>query len=289
MEDYAIRAISTDGQVRAFAALTTNLVQELQHRHNTFPVVSAALGRTATMGAMMGLTLKEKQHKVLIHIEGDGPIGRIMVDADGQGQVRGYVDNPQVEGNRKNNKLDVASAVGKGTLYVLKDLGLKEPYRGTSPIVSGELGEDFTYYFTISEQTPSSVGLGVLVKGAEILAAGGYMIQVLPGATDEKIQHLEEQIAKLASISERIKNGETPEKMLRFLLGEDMEILDKTLLQFHCHCSRERSAAMLRALGKEELQSILDELGQAEVNCQFCNETFLFDEDQIKSILKKID
>ncbi|MGA8942316.1 MAG: Hsp33 family molecular chaperone HslO [Thermoactinomyces sp.] len=289
MEDYAVRAISADKQVRAFAALTTGLVQELQQRHHTFPVVSAALGRTATMGAMMGLTLKEKQHKVHIRIEGDGPIGRIMVDADGQGQVRGYVDNPQVEGKRKGHKLDVASAVGKGTLYVLKDLGLKEPYRGSSPIVSGELGEDFTYYFTISEQTPSSVGLGVLVKGAEILAAGGYMIQVLPGATEEKIQQLEQQIGKLSSISERIKNGETPEDLLRFLIGEDMEILDKTPVRFQCNCSRERSMAMLRALGKEELQSILDELGQAEVKCHFCNETYLFDGDQLKSILEKLN
>ncbi|MBA4601268.1 Hsp33 family molecular chaperone HslO [Thermoactinomyces mirandus] len=287
MEDYAIRAISADGQVRGFAALTTSLVQELQRRHHTFPVVSAALGRVATMGAIMGLTLKEERHKVLIRIEGDGPIGKIMVDADGQGHVRGFVDNPQVEGNQ-DYKLDVASAVGKGMLYVVKDLGLKEPYRGVSPIISGELGEDFTYYFTTSEQTPSSVGLGVLVKGADILAAGGYMIQVIPGITDEKIQRLERQITKLDSISERLKNGKTLEEMLCFLIGEDMEILDKIPVRFQCNCSRERSRAMLRSLGKEELLSILDELGQAEVTCHFCNETYLFDEDQIKSILKEI-
>ena len=173
MEDYVIRAISADGAVRGFAARTTNLVQELQQRHRTFPVVSAALGRTATMGAMMGVTLKEKNHKILIRVEGDVPIGRIMVDADGQGHVRGCVDQPQVEGKSKGNKLDVASAVGKGMIHIIKDLGMKEPYRGASPIISGELAEDFTYYFTASEQTPSSVGLGYWSKGTKFWRPAG--------------------------------------------------------------------------------------------------------------------
>lgn len=285
MADYVIRAISADGQVRGFAAFTTDLVQELQRRHRTFPVVSAALGRTATMGAMMGLTLKEKNHKIFIRVEGDGPIGRIMVDTDGQGHVRGCVDHPQVEGTSKGNKLDVASAVGQGMIYIIKDLGLKEPYRGASPIISGELGEDFTYYFTSSEQTPSSVGLGVLVKGNEILASGGYMIQLLPGAGEEVIQKLEQRISQLSSISERLKNGETPEQMLSFLMGEDMEILEKSPVQFQCNCSRERSKAMLRALGKEEVESIRDELGRAEIVCHFCNETYLFDGEELERIL----
>lgn len=285
MTDYVIRAISADGQVRGFAALTTGLVQELQRRHHTFPVVSAALGRTATMGAMMGLTLKEKNQKIFIRVEGDGPIGRIMVDADGQGHVRGCVDNPQVEGKSKGNKLDVASAVGQGMIYIIKDLGLKEPYRGASPIISGELGEDFTYYFTSSEQTPSSVGLGVLVKGNEILASGGYMIQLLPGAGEEVIQKLEHRISRLSSISERLKSGETPEEMLRFLMGEDLEILEKSPVQFQCNCSRERSEAMLRALGKDEIKSIRDELGRAEIVCHFCNETYLFDGEELERIL----
>lgn len=290
MEDYVIRAISADGAVRGFAARTTNLVQELQQRHRTFPVVSAALGRTATMGAMMGVTLKEKNHKVLIRVEGDGPIGRIMVDADGQGHVRGCVDQPQVEGKSKGNKLDVASAVGKGMIHIIKDLGLKEPYRGASPIISGELAEDFTYYFTASEQTPSSVGLGVLVKGDEILASGGYMIQLLPGAGEEVIQNLEQRISRLSSISDRLKNGETPEEMLRFLMGDDLEILGKSPVQFQCNCSRERSKAMLRALGKEEIESIRDELGRAEVVCHFCNERYLFtDEELERIIIEEID
>ncbi|KFZ39505.1 MULTISPECIES: Hsp33 family molecular chaperone HslO [Thermoactinomyces] len=290
MEDYVIRAISADGAVRGFAARTTNLVQELQQRHRTFPVVSAALGRTATMGAMMGVTLKEKNHKVLIRVEGDGPIGRIMVDADGQGHVRGCVDQPQVEGKSKGNKLDVASAVGKGMIHIIKDLGMKEPYRGASPIISGELAEDFTYYFTASEQTPSSVGLGVLVKGNEILASGGYMIQLLPGAGEEVIQNLEQRISRLSSISDRLKNGETPEEMLRFLMGDDLEILGKSPVQFQCNCSRERSKAMLRALGKEEIESIRDELGRAEVVCHFCNERYLFtDEELERIIIEEID
>ncbi|MGA9172753.1 MAG: Hsp33 family molecular chaperone HslO [Thermoactinomyces sp.] len=284
MGDYAIRAISANGQVRGFAALTTELVQELQRRHHTFPVVSAALGRTATMGAMMGLTLKEEKHKVTIQVEGDGPIGRIMVDANGKGEVRGYVDHPAVEGNQ-DYKLDVASAVGKGSIYVIKDLGLKEPYRGASPIISGELAEDFTYYLTVSEQIPSSVGLGVLVQRDKILVSGGYMIQVLPGATDETISQLEQRISELNSITERLKEGETPEQLLTFLMGEDLEILHREAIQFACNCSREKSESMLKALGKEELESILRELGQAEVICHFCNEKYLFSGSDLESLI----
>jgi len=286
MADYAIRAISKDGTVRGFAAITTDLVQELQSRHQTLPVVSAALGRTATMGAMMGLTLKEANHKVTIQVHGDGPIGKIMVDADGMGHVRGSVDNPAVEGFR-GPKLNVGGAVGRGTIYVIKDLGLKEPYRGASPIISGELGDDFTYYFTASEQIPSSVGLGVLVKGEEILVAGGYMIQVMPGATDETITRLEEKIGQIASITERLHQGETPESLLKFLMGEDLEILHRQPIQFQCGCSRERCRSMLRSLDVEELKSILKEQGKAEVTCHFCNERYLFEAEEMQRIIKE--
>ncbi|MFC7443342.1 Hsp33 family molecular chaperone HslO [Laceyella putida] len=289
MSDYTIRAISADGQVRGFAAITTQLVQELVRRHHTYPVVSAALGRTATMGALMGLTLKEDHHKVTIQVDGDGPIGRIMVDADGAGHVRGSVDNPMVEHN-DDYKLNVGAAVGQGSIYILKDLGLREPYRGASPIISGELAEDFTYYFAVSEQTPSSVGLGVLVKGEEILAAGGYMLQVMPNATDETITCLEKNIAELnqlTSISELFNQGMTPEELLIRLMGEGTEILQKKSVSFQCNCSREKSGGMLKSLGKEELESILAELGQAEVICHYCNEKYVFSSEDLQSMIKE--
>ncbi|MBS7531767.1 Hsp33 family molecular chaperone HslO [Hazenella sp. IB182353] len=289
MSDYAIRAISKDKQIRAFAATTRHLVQELQSRHQTLPVASAALGRTATMGTMLGLTLKEQNHKLTITVDGDGPLGKIVVDANGQGDVRGYVDNPAVMGNAlESYKLNVGEAVGKGTIYVVKDLGLREPYRGTSPIVSGELGDDFTYYLVSSDQVPSSVGLGVNVKKEEILSAGGYMVQVMPEADEDSVQQLEERISQIESISELLKAGITPEELLYKLLGEDAEILEKHYLRFACKCSRERTHQMLRSLGKDEITGILKELGEAEVVCHFCNEKYQFDAHELEQMLFEI-
>jgi molecular chaperone Hsp33 len=288
MRDYVIRAISTDGQVRGFAAVTTGLVQELQRRHRTFPVASAALGRVATMGAIMGLTLKESKHRITLRVEGDGPLGRILVEADGTGAVRGMVDNPVVEGG-EDYKLNVGEAVGRGNLYVIKDLGLREPYRGASPIISGELGDDFTYYFTVSEQVPSSVGLGVLVKGEEILAAGGYLLQVMPEAAEETIDRLEKQIGALTSISELFNQGVTPEELLLRLMGEETQILEKKEIRFQCRCSREKAETVLRSLGGEELRSIRDELGKAEITCDFCNETYVFDASELERMLVETD
>lgn len=286
MSDYVIRAISSDKQVRGFASITTQLVQEIQQRHKTFPVASAALGRTATMGAMMGLTLKEEHHHLTIHVRGDGPLGQMMVDADGKGNVRGYVDQPQVLLPLKpNGKLDVATAVGQGSIYIVKDVGLPEPARGTSPIKSGELAEDFTYYFTTSEQTPSSVGLGVLVNRDEILHAGGYFIQVLPGASDETIDKLEEKINSITSITNLLQEGMTPETLLQYIMGNDLEILEKKSIQFQCRCSREKVKSMLKGLGNDEIQSIIDDLGQAEVICHFCNEKYLIDGPELQDLV----
>jgi molecular chaperone Hsp33 len=290
MKDYLVRAVTKDGLIRGFAAITTQLVQELQRRQQTLPVVSAALGRTATMGAIMGYMFKEKRHRVSIQVVGDGPIGKISVDADSQGNVRGRVDHPMVDlPLNDQNKLNVAKAVGKGEIYIYFDMGLKEPYQGTSPIVSGELAEDFTYYFAHSEQIPSSVGLGVLVKRDQILVAGGYLLQVLPGATEEKIAQLEENIQSLTSITEQFHNGKTPEQLLVQLVGEEMEILSRHSIQFKCRCSKERVEKMLIHMGKEEISSILDELGQAEVVCEYCNEKYEFNEEKLKEILAKIN
>lgn len=290
MKDYLVRAVAKDGQIRGFAAITTQLVQELQDRQQMFPVVSAALGRTATMGAIMGSMLKEKKHQVTIQVVGDGPIGKISVDADGGGNVRGRVENPMVDMPLNNiNKLDVAKAVGKGHIYIMRDLGLKEPYQGASPIISGELAEDFTYYFATSEQIPSSVGLGVLLKKDQIVTAGGYLLQVLPEATDETIRQLEENVQSLTSITDVLQRGVTPEQLLSQLMGQKMDILSKQPIQFYCRCSRERVEKMLIQLGKKEILSILDERGKAEVICEYCSETYEFHEKELKEILAKIN
>jgi molecular chaperone Hsp33 len=286
--DYTIRAISQDGYIRGFVALTTDLVQELQHRHHTFPVASAALGRTATMGALLSLTIKEKTDRITIQVEGNGPLGRILVDTDGQGTVRGYVNNPDVliPLNDKG-KLDVAKAVGQGSIYLTHDIGLKKPYQSTSPIISGELAEDFTYYFTASEQTPSSIGLGVLVNRDKILVAGGYMLQLMPGATEETIARLEKQVSQLTSVSDLLSSGITPEKLLTRLMGEDARFLEKKEVRFGCTCSNDKIQKMLMGLGKEELTSIIEEIGQAEVICHFCNEKYLFNKEDLIKIIQE--
>lgn len=291
MSDYAIRVTAANGLLRGFAALTTGLVGELQRRHHTWPVASAALGRTATVGAMMGLMLKSERDRLTIQIKGDGPLGQIVVDADAHGHVRGYVDNPAVDlPLNAVGKLDVAGAVGKGMLYVVKDLGLKEPYRGASPLISGELGDDFTYYFTRSEQIPSAVGVGVLVdRDASILASGGFIVQVMPGADDAVITAVEQRLAKVTSVTDLIQQGAGPEELLQTVLGDDdMQVHHRQPLLFACRCSRERIANVLRSLGKEELQNLLEEQGKAEVHCHFCNERYVYERDELNAMIQSL-
>ncbi|SHF08633.1 molecular chaperone Hsp33 [Seinonella peptonophila] len=286
MSSYIVRAIARNGEVRAFAAETRSLVQEAVNRHLTFPVASAALGRTLTMGAIWSAILKEEQEVVTIRVEGDGPLGKVIVHANGAGEVRGLVDEPQIEvPNYPDGKLNVAAAVGQGMIHISKDIGLREPYQGSSPIVSGELAEDFTYYFTTSEQTPSSVGLGILVQREQILQAGGYLLQVLPQATDETISRLEERISQLTSITDFYQQGGSPEKLLEHILGENLNFLSQTEVTFSCRCSNESVANMLRSLGKKEIQSIIDEIGYAEVTCHFCNEKYHFDQTQLLQLI----
>jgi molecular chaperone Hsp33 len=288
--DYTIRAISADGYVRGFAAVTTGLVQELQRRHFTFPVVSAALGRTATMATLLSLTIKGKKERINIQIDGDGPIGKIVAETDGESIVRGYADNADVLIPLKDNgKLDVSAAVGQGSLYITRDLGLGQPYQGTSPLVSGELAEDFTYYFTTSEQTPSSVGLGVLVNRDKILVAGGYMIQLLPNAPEEVISRLEANIQQISSITDILSQGITPEQLLERLIGDDMRVLEQKQTKFGCTCSRDRIQTMLVSLGKEELQGIVNDIGHAEVICHFCNEKYQFDKEELLHIIATLN
>ncbi|TCP66226.1 Hsp33 family molecular chaperone HslO [Baia soyae] len=289
MSDYLVRSISKDGSFRGFAGTTTKLVQELQRKHVTFPTASAALGRTATMGALMGLELKNKQDVVTIQVKGDGPLGEMMVVANGEGHVRGYVDQPDVMiPLKENGKIDVSGGVGQGYIYIMRDIGMREPYRGSAPIVSGELAEDFTYYYSISEQVPSSVGLGVLVNRDQILVAGGYMIQVLPGASDEAIDELERRIMDIPSVTTLLESGLTPEDMIYRLLGDDAEILERKSVKFQCACSLEKTQSMLASLGKKDLQDIIEQDEKAEVVCHFCNSKYQFSKEELLEILGEI-
>lgn len=284
--NYLIRATALGGKVRAFAANTTGILEELRSRHQTSPVATAALGRTLTAGAMMGAMLKGEE-KLTIQIKGDGPIGQVVVDANANGDLRGYVDDPAVElPLNENGKLDVAGVVGtEGFIYIIKDLGLKEPYRGSTPIVSGELGEDFTYYFAKSEQTPSAVALGVLVDtDRTVKTAGGFIIQLMPGMADEEIEELETRLAQLPSITAMLDEGKSLEAILIELL-EDVEVRERMDLRFKCKCSQERVEQTLISLGRQELEELLDEQGQAEIVCHFCNETYRFEEKQLQALI----
>ncbi len=290
LEDYVVRAAAFNGQVRAFSCRTTRLVEELRVRHQTSPTVSAALGRTASVGLMMGVMLKGKE-KLTIQVRGNGPAGKIVVDSNSNGEVRGYADDPTVDlPLNAMGKLDVAGAVGtEGHIYVIKDLGLKEPYRGSVPIISGELGEDFTYYFTVSEQTPSAVAVGVLVNtDYSIKAAGGLIVQIMPGLEDENISKIEQAIGQMPAVTTLIDEGVTPEEMLIRVLGDSIKLFQKTEASFQCTCDKERIESMLISLGADEIQEIIEDTGEAEVICHFCNEKYLYTKKQLESLVLKI-
>ncbi|WP_067729657.1 Hsp33 family molecular chaperone HslO [Oceanobacillus damuensis] len=287
MKDYLIKATTFDGKVRAYAVTSTNTVEEARRRQDTWATASAALGRTITITAMMGAMLKGEDSNT-IKVEGNGPIGAIIADGNAKGHVRGYVNNPHVDFElNEKGKLDVARAVGtEGTLSVIKDLGLKEYFTGEVPIVSGEISEDFTYYFATSEQVPSAVGAGVLVNPDHtILAAGGFIVQVMPGADEEIITRLEEQIQTFPSISSLIREGKTPEQILQQLFkDEEVKIHESMPIEFRCKCSKERLANAITGLGKEEIQSMIDEDHGAEASCHFCNETYHFTEQELEEL-----
>jgi molecular chaperone Hsp33 len=288
MGDRLIRGTALDGKVRAIAADTRELVQELHRRHRTLAVASAALGRTATMGAIMGAMMKGDE-RLTIQVRGDGPLGKIVVDANARGEVRGYVDHPQIELPLKpNGKLDVAAAVGEGFIYVVKDLGLKEPYLGSTPIVSGEIAEDFTYYFAKSEQTPSAVALGVLVDvDYAIRAAGGFLIQLMPGLSDGAVSEIEAQLARIRPVSAMLDEGMRPEDILREILP-DFKLLEESAVVHRCSCTRERVEQTLISLGKEELAAMIREDGQAEVSCHFCNERYHFAREHLERLVANL-
>src|SRR5699024_6953238 len=286
MEDYLIKAVAYDGYIRAYAIDSTNTVEEARRRHDTWATASAAMGRTLTITAMMGAMLKGDD-RLTVKVEGDGPIGAIIADGNAQGEVRGYVSNPHVDFDLNDQgKLDVSRAVGAGNVSVTKDLGLKEFFTGNSPIVSGEISEDFTYYFAVSEQTPSAVGAGVLVNpDLSILASGGFVVQVMPGAGDERIDKLEQHIAELPAISTLIQEGHTPEQILERLFGEaPFTILEKMDVNFHCQCSRERVETAIIGLGNDEIDAMIEEDHGAEVECHFCNEVYRLSEEDLRQL-----
>ncbi len=288
MEDYLVRAIAANGQVRAFAAYTKNTVETARQAHNTSPVVTAGLGRLLTAGAMMGSMMKDDRDVLTIKAEGSGPVGHYLVTADSKGNVKGYAANPNVilPANAAG-KLDVGGSLGVGLLTVIKDLGLKEPYTGTCELVSGEIAEDLTYYFASSEQTPSSVGLGVLMtKDNTVNVAGGFIIQLMPDATEETISIVEEKISTIKSVTSMLENGLDPEGIINLILGGlDPEILDKMPVRFYCNCSKERVSKALITIGRKELDNIIEENEPIEVKCHFCNKAYNFTVDELKKLV----
>ena len=288
MGDYIIRATAANDSIRAFAATTRETVQKARELHNTTPVASAALGRLLTAGAMMGIMLKGEKDLVTIQMKGDGPLEGEIVTADSKGRVKGYVFNPNVDIPPKSpTKLDVGGAVGKGFLTVIKDLGLKEPYVGKTELVSGEIAEDLTYYYAKSEQVASAISLGVLVDtDTNIKQAGGFIIQVMPGITEEILSRLESRINVVPYITELLSMGDTPESILNLILGDmDLQIIDKVPTEYYCGCSRERVEKALLAIGKDDLKKILEEDKKAELSCHFCNKVYNFDENDLKRLL----
>lgn len=287
-KDYLVRALAFDGTIRATAVRATQTVSTAQKAHDTWSAASAALGRTLVAGLLLGATQQKGDTKLTIKVQGNGPGGSIIVDADAHGHVKGYIQNPEVSlPLNEKGKIDVRGVVGtEGSLTVIKDLGLKEPFTGQVPLISGELGEDFTYYMAASEQIPSSVGLSVLVDTDDsIRAAGGFMIQVMPGATEETIAEVEKRIAEIPYVSHLIDEGETPENILNRLLGEEnIEILDREPVSFECNCSKEKFAQALQNIGGQELDAMIEEDHGAEAVCHFCNKHYHFTEDELRAL-----
>ena len=290
--DYIVRMIAKDAPVKAMAIQGHDLVQRAREIHNTSPVATAALGRTLMATSMIGETLKVKEGSVTVRINGGGPLGSILTVSDSGGNVRGYVQNPEVDLPLKGPaKLDVGGAVGtNGGITIIKDLRMREPYVGTTPLVSGEIAEDFTAYFAESEQIPTACALGVLVdRDYSVAAAGGYLIQLLPGASDADIDKIEAGIAKVGQVTNHLSKGVSPEDLLKEVLcGFDMEILETVPVEYRCYCSRERMQTALISMGREELADLIQGQGRAEMTCQFCDAVHVFEKDDLEALLASL-
>lgn len=290
MEDYIVRSVTVGGQVRAFAAVTTNTVAEAAKIHNLSPVASAALGRTLTAAAIMSKMLKSENDTLTIQIKGDGPLGGLIVVSDYQANVRGYVYNPDVYLPLNDaGKLDVSAAIGKGYLNVIKDLRLKEPYIGYVDLISGEIAEDVAYYFASSEQIPSAVSLGIFVSPeGEILSSGGFIVQLMPDADEKIISFLEKRMQEMPSVSSLLYEGKTPEDILHHIFegmeGMELKITEKAPCQYKCTCSRERMERNIISLGKQEIQELIEEQKGAEAHCHFCDTKYWFDVETLEKL-----
>ncbi|MDE7007067.1 MAG: Hsp33 family molecular chaperone HslO [Lachnospiraceae bacterium] len=290
MSDYIVRATAANAGIRAFAAVTKELVEQARCAHDTSPVATAALGRLMTGGVMMGAMLKGDKDLLTLQVSGDGPIKGMTVTADSKGNVKGYAINPKVMlPPSAAGKLDVGGAVGQGMLRIIKDMGLKEPYVGQTILQTGEIGEDLTYYFATSEQVPSSVGLGVLMeKNNTVKQAGGFIVQLMPFTEEAVIAKLEENLGKFTSVTAVLEEGNTPEEMLGMLLsGLDMEIVDTMPVRFYCNCDKERVEKAVISIGQKEIKEMIAENHDIEVKCHFCNTAYNFTVDELRELLKK--
>lgn len=290
MKDYIVRATAAGAQIRAFAATTRNLVEEARKAHNTSPVMTAALGRLLTAGAMMGIMLKGEKDLLTLQIRGDGPGRGLTVTADSLGRVKGYplAADVLLPANSQG-KLDVSGAMGAGILSVIRDMGMKEPYVGQTPLQTGEIAEDLTYYFATSEQVPSSVGLGVLMeRDNTVKQAGGFILQLMPDTEESVIARLEENLAKVSSVTAMLEEGNTPEQILQILLaGLAPEFTDSLETGFFCNCDKSRVEKALISIGQEEIQAMIDEGREIEVNCQFCNRHYLFSVEELNDLHRR--
>ena len=290
MTDYIVRATAANAQIRAFACTTRAMVEEARKAHNTSPVMTAALGRLLTAGAMMGSMLKGDNDILTLQIRGNGPAKGLTVTADSKGTVKGYPIVPDVIlPANAIGKLDVAGALGVGNLNVIKDMGLKEPYVGQVELQTGEIAEDLTYYFATSEQIPSSVGLGVLMeRDNTVKQAGGFIIQLMPFTEDEVIEKLEQNLSKVASVTSMLEEGKTPEDILHTLLeGFDVEIMETNETRFACNCSKSRIEKALISIGKADIKEMIDDGEPIEVKCHFCNTAYEFSVEDLKAIYQK--
>ncbi|MBQ2829827.1 MAG: Hsp33 family molecular chaperone HslO [Oscillospiraceae bacterium] len=290
MSDRLVRAITSDGMVKATAVTTRELTERARNIHTTLPVATAALGRTLAAASMMGNALKGAGASLTLQIKGDGELGTILAVSDAEGNVRGYVVNPHTDRPlRPDGKLDVGGAVGTGTLTVIKDLNMREPYVGTVDLLGGEIAEDVAAYFVESEQIPTACGLGVLIdRDQSVLTAGGYLIQLLPGASEDTIVKVEGGIMAAGSVTSLLRENDDPAELLRTVLSDfDVRILEEQPIEYRCYCSRERVTGALLSLGAQELQSILDEQGQADITCQFCDRVHHFTASDLRGLIAK--
>lgn len=290
-EDYIIRGMAANRQLRVFAITSRNLVERAREIHQTSPVATAALGRLLTAGSMMGSMMKGENDILTLQIQCGGPIGGLTVTADHLARVKGYVKEANVIlPPNAQGKLDVSGALGPGFLNVIRDIGMKEPYNGQTHLVSGEIAEDLTYYFATSEQIPSSVGLGVLMeRDGHVKQAGGFIIQVMPFADDAVIDTLEASLTEIHSVTDMLDQGMSPEELLQQMLGElDLEVSDRISAEYYCNCSRERVSRAIASIGRKDLQEMIAEQEPIEVNCQFCGSHYIFETEDLKQMMRTL-